>query len=408
MARIFLVLLFLPLVGFSAPQNSLTSQQVEKYIELSYRAEASLRDFDRELELAEKAGQGSLLQRSEPYKELLALRSLIESMEHELAHQYARYVRAKPLSLTSFVAAFKNSTPETKIPLHDLATAIKDHLKNRATPKELELPKFFRSLSAVLAHQKRHELKITARVEQARRRKKYEQEIQATIQDLGLKEKFSLASTIRPSPGPEGNVSGYTFPINTWALTFDDGPSDKYSLPILENLRQADYKATYFMVAENFPANLAIVRQIQVAGMSLNNHSFTHTNLTKATPEVLAYEITESTRKDEEVFGEAPRFFRCPYGAGLNSPNIRAMIAENKMIHVFWNVDSLDWKDKSPTSILARLQKQMNLEKRGVILMHDIHPQTVEASKLLLDHFNRTQARLVTMPEIVDELNQAP
>ncbi len=75
------------------------------------------------------------------------------------------------------------------------------------------------------------------------------------------------------------------------------------------------------------------------------------------------------------------------------------------MIHVFWNVDSLDWQDKDPASILARVKKLMAAEKRGIILMHDIHPQTVEAVKLLLDSAAPTQ-RWVVLPAIVDELNQ--
>ena len=81
------------------------------------------------------------------------------------------------------------------------------------------------------------------------------------------------------------------------------------------------------------------------------------------------------------------------------------------MIHVFWNVDSLDWKDKNPETILARVKKAMAAEKKGIILFHDIHPQSVEASKLVLkwsatlDGTPQAQ-RWVTIPEIVNELNR--
>ena len=80
------------------------------------------------------------------------------------------------------------------------------------------------------------------------------------------------------------------------------------------------------------------------------------------------------------------------------------------MLHVFWNVDTLDWQDKDPASILARAKKQMQANGHGVILFHDIHPQSVEASKKLLE-WSKTlkgtsdEIRWVTLPEIVDEMN---
>ena len=86
------------------------------------------------------------------------------------------------------------------------------------------------------------------------------------------------------------------------------------------------------------------------------------------------------------------------------------MISDLGMIHVFWNVDTLDWQDKDPDSVVARAQKQMKAAGHGVILFHDIHPQSVIASKKLVE-WSKTlkgtdaEIRWVTIPEIVDEMN---
>ena len=82
------------------------------------------------------------------------------------------------------------------------------------------------------------------------------------------------------------------------------------------------------------------------------------------------------------------------------------------MVHVGWNVDSLDWADKDPNSIREKTIKQIKQLSHGVILFHDIHPQSVIASEMIMTYFQELQKtnpekeiRLVTIPEITDEMN---
>lgn len=218
------------------------------------------------------------------------------------------------------------------------------------------------------------------------------------------------STQIHPSAGPEGTISGDQFPLNTWALTYDDGPHAKYTPMVFANLAAAHKHASFMWLVQCLMENNHMPDLAHAAGMSTNDHSWTHANLAKAATASLTKEITQSSQKDSQFYGARPRFFRLPYGAGLNSKPARTLIAQNGMIHVFWNVDSLDWQDKEPTSILARVKKQMLLEKKGIILFHDIHPQSVEGSKLVLDWSatldgTHDAQRWVTIPEIVDELN---
>ena len=75
------------------------------------------------------------------------------------------------------------------------------------------------------------------------------------------------------------------------------------------------------------------------------------------------------------------------------------------MLHVFWNVDTLDWQDKDPESVFKRAQKQMLQYNRGVVLFHDIHPQSVIASKKLVEWSKVQGVRWVKLNDIVKELN---
>ena len=48
-------------------------------------------------------------------------------------------------------------------------------------------------------------------------------------------------------------------------------------------------------------------------------------------------------------------------------------------------MDSLDWSDPVPKSIANRVVQDVEKMGRGVILMHDVHAQTVEALPLVLE-----------------------
>lgn len=212
---------------------------------------------------------------------------------------------------------------------------------------------------------------------------------------------------IYPSSGSAGNVTGNTFPAKTWALTFDDGPHASRTAAVIKNLNDHGMKATFFCLAELLLAHKEAAKLYQKNGMALANHSYTHANLPKLGSARLRKEIISSTDVDEATWGVRPKFFRCPYGAcGKSGGTIRQMIADQGMVHVFWNVDTLDWQDRDPDSVFRRAVREMELNKQhGVILFHDIHSQSVTASNMVMDYVQGHNLRAVTLPQIVAEIN---
>jgi peptidoglycan/xylan/chitin deacetylase (PgdA/CDA1 family) len=231
------------------------------------------------------------------------------------------------------------------------------------------------------------------------------------VNDANLREPQS--QKIEPSTGPAGNITGNTFPRGTWAITYDDGPHPTYTKQIANNLKEFDIKSTFFSLSQNVVQYPKISNAIKEMGMEIANHSHDHKQLTKLNDKQLDFEILSSTDKITNVIGEKPKYFRCPYGAGTNVSRVRQRIAKEDMVHVFWNVDSLDWQDRNPASIVARVKKQMAMAKNGggVILFHDIHPQSVIASKEIMRYLKEGGAnsgkptKVNTIGEIVDTLN---
>jgi peptidoglycan/xylan/chitin deacetylase (PgdA/CDA1 family) len=214
-------------------------------------------------------------------------------------------------------------------------------------------------------------------------------------------------SILYPSLGGTGNVTGNTFPKNVWSLTFDDGPRSGRTQTIVDNLYSYGFEASFFMLTSQALRNTKTVDYVLDHNMELALHSYTHKNLVKVSGKVLDYEIGTAKTELEKLGNRGISLFRLPFGSGTRNQVIRNKIAKLGMIHIFWNVDTLDWKDKDPKSIYDRTVKQMNLtpKKSGIILFHDIHAQTVIASEMVMKYLSDENKKVCTVGEVISYIN---
>lgn len=213
-----------------------------------------------------------------------------------------------------------------------------------------------------------------------------------------------------PAADGRGNITGNKFPQGTWALTFDDGPHPKFTQGMFDALSQNGVSGTFFWLTKNIKIYPDLVKRAGNYRFNRASHSYTHAQLTKLSEAQLNYEVKEAFLDFTKVVGAPPTLFRCPYGAcGGNGSLIRQKIAQMNMLHVLWNVDTLDWQDSNAQSIFARTQKQISVLGRGIVLFHDIHPQSVEATKLLIPWMkNVKQYQIKPLPEIIGEVREKP
>jgi peptidoglycan/xylan/chitin deacetylase (PgdA/CDA1 family) len=234
---------------------------------------------------------------------------------------------------------------------------------------------------------------------------RYGREQYKSTRELESSRTTAAAGRYGPSTGANGNLTGREFPSKMWALTYDDGPA-KQTDEILSALAKRNMKATFFWLSKNAPSYaMTAVARAKKEGHGLANHSATHAQLTKVSSAGLDREILNSTSDLEAIYGQKLGFFRLPYGAGRNDSSIRTRIEKAGLVHVYWNVDTLDWQDRNPTTVYQRTMKQVNQQGRGVILFHDIHSQTVAASARVMDDLKSQGSRVVTMQEALSVLN---
>ncbi len=79
------------------------------------------------------------------------------------------------------------------------------------------------------------------------------------------------------------------------ALTFDDGPDDKYTDEILDTLEALGVPGTFFLIGQNVEKYPQVVRRIVQNGNEIGNHTFTHPNMgvTKYRRSVLEINATQ-------------------------------------------------------------------------------------------------------------------
>ena len=178
------------------------------------------------------------------------------------------------------------------------------------------------------------------------------------------------------------------------ALTFDDGPSAKYTPLLLEGLKERGVQATFFIMGKNIQGKEELIRQMQEEGHLIGNHTYNHVQLNKIPRELACEEIQKTNNELYEVTGIYPSYIRPPFGAWQE--NLELCVT---MLPVFWDVDTLDWKSKNVNSILKIVQNEV--KDGSIILMHDEYETSVDAALKVVDMLKKQGYEFVTVDEMI-------
>jgi peptidoglycan/xylan/chitin deacetylase (PgdA/CDA1 family) len=163
------------------------------------------------------------------------------------------------------------------------------------------------------------------------------------------------------------------------ALTFDDGPDPRWTIPILENLQREGIKATFCVVGKQARKYPELVTRIVAEGHVLCDHTETHPEGLKALPRAeIDVEVGSPSFFLRTVAGVQPSFFRAP-GGSINDKVVRAAHIRG-MRMLAWSVDPRDFRGGSPDEIQQRVMTEV--KPGSVILLHDgggIRSDTVAA-----------------------------
>jgi len=197
------------------------------------------------------------------------------------------------------------------------------------------------------------------------------------------------------------------------AITFDDGPDPRWTPKILDILKAANVKATFFVVGVNAERYPTLVRRIVNEGHEIGNHTYYHPNLALCWPEHIRLELNATQLLLETITGRATTLFRPPYAADTGPTELSELaplkIAEDlSYLVVLENIDPQDWAKPGADIILRRIKQQRH--DGSVILLHDAggdRSQTVEALPGILDWLHTRGDTIVPLSTLLGTTRDA-
>jgi peptidoglycan/xylan/chitin deacetylase (PgdA/CDA1 family) len=204
------------------------------------------------------------------------------------------------------------------------------------------------------------------------------------------------------------------------ALTFDDGPDPSTTPRILATLRRHDIEATFFVVGSQVERHPGLLRRIVEEGHTIGNHSYDHADMSYLTPGQIRLELQRTQKAVDKALGYhyQMKIMRPPYGEpyfeGSDAlPAFRRIVRQEQLFPVIWTIDTQDYlMAGNPQGIVRSIVRQDGTGRRKhrdqVVLMHDIHPQDAQALTGIIDHFERSDRRFVSVNELLRDKYPEP
>lgn len=177
------------------------------------------------------------------------------------------------------------------------------------------------------------------------------------------------------------------------ALTYDDGPT-KYTGATLDALSAGGARATFYVLGRRARLNQRTLKRIHREGHELGNHSYTHRPFVRLTNEKIAEEFRLSDAPIVKVTGKKPATFRPPYGS--TNRRVRSQLDRPAIL---WDVDTLDWLHQDRSKMIKSVKR--DVRPGSIILMHDTHPATPQATPGIIWALKQQGYRFVTVSTLL-------
>lgn len=179
------------------------------------------------------------------------------------------------------------------------------------------------------------------------------------------------------------------------ALTFDDGPSGKYTRQLLDGLYDRGVKATFFLCGYRMKDYPDITQRIYEEGHEIGFHGYSHRPLKDLSRRDIAGELMDSEPLLPQ--GCRPRFLRPP--GGMCTDAVRQVAQARNLSLLSWSVDPRDWATDDTAAIEAAVLK--NIRDGDIVLLHDMTSSSVQAALDIIDTLLAENYEFVTVTELV-------
>jgi cellulose synthase/poly-beta-1,6-N-acetylglucosamine synthase-like glycosyltransferase/peptidoglycan/xylan/chitin deacetylase (PgdA/CDA1 family)/spore germination protein YaaH len=196
------------------------------------------------------------------------------------------------------------------------------------------------------------------------------------------------------------------------AVTFDDGPDNRWTPKILDVLKQKNVPATFFIVGVAGSQWPELLKREYAEGHDVGNHTYTHPNFDDISHTQLRWELNLTQRLIESTIGVKSILFRPPYGID-HEPEYAEEVAQLPIaqdmgyVIVGQRIDPHDWKQPGGKQVPAAkiVDAVLNQAADGnIILFHDgggDRSQTVAALPQVIEALRAQGYQFVSVPDLL-------
>ena len=183
------------------------------------------------------------------------------------------------------------------------------------------------------------------------------------------------------------------------ALTFDDGPSGRYTRHLLEGLRERDVNATFFLCGYRIAQYPELTRQLYAEGHEIGYHGYSHRVMAQMSRRDIARELQDTQALLPENC--TPQFLRPP--EGKTSDALIQVARARQLAILSWSVDPQDWATRDAIAVESAVLR--TVQDGDIILLHDMTDSSVQAALEIVDRLKEEGFRFVTVSQLAELRN---
>ena len=178
------------------------------------------------------------------------------------------------------------------------------------------------------------------------------------------------------------------------ALTFDDGPSGRFTRRLLDGLEKRNIKATFLLCGYRMAQYPELTLRIHNSGHEIGLHGYSH----KCMGSFCRQDAEEEIRKSMVLIPEGcdVNFLRSP--GGMSSRGVKAAAKDWDLSLLYWSVDPKDWATSDADAVEQQVIRQV--KDGDIILLHDMSDSSVEAALVIVDELLEEGFRFVTVSQL--------
>lgn len=178
------------------------------------------------------------------------------------------------------------------------------------------------------------------------------------------------------------------------ALTFDDGPSGKYTRQLLDGLEDREVKATFLLCGYRIKDYPDITLRIFQEGHEIGYHGYSHDSMRTMSRRTIGAELMDTEALLPE--GCEPVFLRPP--GGICTDGVRQVAEVRNLAILSWSVDPRDWATRDTAAIEQAVLKKV--KDGDIILLHDMTVSSVRAALDIIDALESQGYEFVTVSQL--------